>query len=227
MAACEYLRWTPEQFNHAVRAWPALSRTSFAQHAQSDDFYRHWTGETGRMNICANIVDQFRRHDVCRIAQRLGQTSLRSARILDLGAGTGSVTFAFFPDATVDYVDVPNEPANFLRWRLAQSGRTTHRHLPVEQLAQVPMVDGCLCVDVLEHLPNPSDIFREQIHTRLAPGGQLILRAPWGGHPEHLPDAQRHWEQQGGAQLLATHYRLVESIPSTRGVSGWYERGSS
>ena len=33
-----------------------------------------------------------------------------------------------------------------------------------------------------------------------------------GSHIEHLPEAEENWHQQGGAQRLAKHYKLIEPL---------------
>ena len=81
--------------------------------------------------------------------------------------------------------------------------------------------DLIICVDVLEHLKNPSEVFIKKIDPKLRKGGVLLLTAPWGGgHITHLEEAPADWHRSG-AKVLADRYRrkfIIEPID----VSGIY-----
>jgi 2-polyprenyl-3-methyl-5-hydroxy-6-metoxy-1,4-benzoquinol methylase len=68
--------------------------------------------------------------------------------------------------------------------------------------------DLIACLDVLEHLPRASQAF-EAIDSMLRPNGHLILSAPWGGYPEHIPAAAIDFYRGNGFHLLKTKYKLI------------------
>lgn len=224
-------RTLPSDLEALERAWDAHTRAAFDP-ASSDAFYRSWQGETGYLNIVANVRDQLRRIELFRAYDRL--LPAHALRAIDVGCGTAALTLQFaarFDELLL--VDVDNLSSAYVRFKLEREGLTTGvRQLEPEALAAVAdsSAEVVCCIDVLEHLTNPSQVFREQLDRVLRPGGLLFLQAPWGGGvPEHLAEAPVDWARKGGRALLERRYdrvaaisRLIELKPGC--VSGVYRK---
>lgn len=117
-------------------------------------------------------------------------------------------------------VDVPNVGQDFLRWRLERDGWRHVILLHHEATDTLPpeAFDLICCIDVLEHLPEPTRIF-ERFDSWLRPGGFYLHRAPWAQSVDeehevgHLLAAPADWNRPGGAgDQLASRYELLAPI---------------
>lgn len=123
--------------------------------------------------------------------------------VLDVGAGTGADLMALraaFPDIALAAV----EPNDALRYALAPT---------IAGLVDIADVgiqfDLVICIDVLEHVPDP-DALLAQIVTRVKPGGILIEATATHDQstPLHLP---QHAEWEPTDALLGAGFRPVET----------------
>ena len=185
-----------------------------------DTFYLAWNGKVAKANVCMNIIDQFSRVSLWHYLYGIVEQMKRNpVTLLDYGCGTAVLSFPFLKDcARGILMDVPNAVQDFVRWRLQEHGLGHAAALRPEMIQELPSgaFNLVLCIDVLEHLPNPTGIFRELMRLT-APGGIFLLRAPWAreGEPlcEHLPEAPRDWFRSGGgAQLLDSAFTLLASL---------------
>jgi hypothetical protein len=210
------------------KEWPELVRTSFNP-SDPDAFYSKWTGPAGASNIIANITDQFKRYYMFGAMSRsIGRNNGFDGTILDFGCGTGALSMAwqrrYCRKSKLLLADVDNLAAEFVRYQALK-----HRECRIEQrdisLSELPdlSVDVLICAHVLEHLKNPSEVFG-LIEGRIKNGGFLILDAPWGGHPEHLPEAPVNWEKNGGALLLREKYEKTGGLNPYPGLSGIFRK---
>jgi ubiquinone/menaquinone biosynthesis C-methylase UbiE len=142
------------------------------------------------------------------------------ASILDAGCGEGELVRRGVLPAAVPVVslDLNAESLSYFR---AHCGP---RALVRASLDALPFADGrfdaALCLEVLEHLPDPAAALRELSRvTRKA----VILSVPhepyfrmgnvlrgkhlerWGDHPEHI----QHWNFRSFGTLLQPHFRQV------------------
>lgn len=202
-------------------AWPELSRALWEKKTPGE-FYVSWDGETGAANLAANAVDQLCRPYIAAAFMRhmMGYRG----KILDFGCGTATLSLAwrkdFAPEAKLFLADVDNLARRFVKWRLDK-----HSSSNVEMVAldlkgiSDGGLDVLVCLDVLEHLPNPSAVFLA-MEPKLKAGGLLFIQAPWGGGFEHLDEAPIDWGNNGGARLLATGYRKLDRMKPWGDLSG-------
>jgi ubiquinone/menaquinone biosynthesis C-methylase UbiE len=108
-----------------------------------------------------------------------GRTNLRPIRVLDIGAGNGGVSVALANDPTYDVtaVDiVPNYDLLRLRRELGSPVRQVvgngHR-LPFPDSS----FDVVVCLDTIEHVPQPGIMGREIMRV-LVPGGECMITTP-------------------------------------------------
>lgn len=117
-------------------------------------------------------------------------------RILDLGAGTGTGTFALlarFPDATAIAVDASEQMLDHLAGRAAALGlgervRTVPADLDVAwpDLHNPDLVDLVWASASLHHLADPARVLTD-VHAALRPGGLLAV-AELEAFPRFLPE---------------------------------------
>lgn len=190
-------------------------------------FYASWQGTVGAANVFVNIADQFGRTYVVNALQPFFAAPYGfTGTILDFGCGTAAISlnwqWSFAPRATLLLADVENLPMEFVRHAIAQHPecRSLVHNVLLEGIPD-HSVDLALCIDVLEHLPHPSETFA-LLHRKLRNSAILLLQAPWGGHPEHLPEAPIDWRDNGGAQLLREQYNQLAPMTPGTDPSGIY-----
>jgi 2-polyprenyl-3-methyl-5-hydroxy-6-metoxy-1,4-benzoquinol methylase len=208
------------------KRWPQFVREDYNPE-RPDDFYSSWTGKRGASNIIANIVDQFgREYFVAAMAAFFAPPYSYSGTILDFGSGTAAVSlpwhWSFAPHARLLLADVENLPREFVRHEATQHPECKVEFIDIS-LKEAPdhSIDIAFCIDVLEHLPNPSEVFFN-LHRKLKSGGLLFIQAPWGGHPEHLDCAPIDWENNGGAQRIKSEYNHLLQMNDAVSLSGVY-----
>jgi SAM-dependent methyltransferase len=123
------------------------------------------------------LVDWLRTQDV------------RGRRVLDVGCGDRPYR-ELFPDAVG--FDVPGNPHADLHGSIDA--------IPVEDES----VDVALCLQVIEHVPDPAAAVRE-LHRVVRPGGRVLLTTH-GIYPFHPnPDDLWRWTHQGLERLFLTN----------------------
>ena len=101
----------------------------------------------------------------------------------------------------------------------------------LDEISSDQMFDLILCVDVLEHLADSGQVFFS-LDKRLHEGGYLVLQAPWGGIPEHIPEALENWIHSGAQRRLEEGYEKIGNLnpfilACRHGVSAIYRKTSS
>ncbi len=188
-----------------------------------DRFYASWTGEIGALNLAVNVQDQLRRSGLVAALQGI---DWRGLRVLDVGAGSAAIHAFTRAAREVVLLDVENLATRYNRFKFA--GDPRYRVTGPGTLAGGESFDVVICIDVLEHLREPSRFFAESIEPFVARRGRLLLQSPWGaGVKEHLPEAPRDWKSEGGAAHLARAFRRVRvlnPIVAAYAPSGLYAR---
>ena len=113
-----------------------------------------------------------------RLAYVAGRTTLRDARVLDVGCGGGLLSEALAGEgAVVTAIDLSPELPKVARLHGLETGVSVdYRQQPVEALAtEAPgSFDAVTCMEMLEHVPDPAAIIRACAEL-LRPGGRLYL----------------------------------------------------
>ena len=210
-----------------AQMWPSYVANLFNP-SVSDEFYLAWTEDIGASNIAANIFDQFSRPYVASGLIRTFGKHYFTGTLLDYGCGTAAISLSWqrgiANHSRLLLSDVENLSREFLRYYINK-----HLNYKIKLVAldlekiQSHTIDAILCIHVLEHLPNPSDVFR-LIDRKLKNRGILILEAPWGGHPEHLREAPIEWKENGGQKLLKMNYKPIMKMNRIFSVSGVYAK---
>ena len=114
-------------------------------------------------------------HDVIYQAALKNFCNPSPRRILDFGAGVGHFTTALatvFPEADVAGADIMERP-DAISERIGWVTADLNGRVPVDDNAY----DAIFSLEVIEHLENPRQFFRELARI-LTPGGHLIVTTP-------------------------------------------------
>lgn len=129
-------------------------------------------------------------------------------RILIFGDGLGfESAYLALAGHRVDYFEVSEACRHFARMVFTANNVTVHQIGDANEIA-AGEYDTVICLDVLEHIPNPISV-SALLAKALKPGGHLIVHAPfWYVAPEvptHLRENQRYsgdWKNLYGAFSL-------------------------
>jgi SAM-dependent methyltransferase len=158
-----------------------------------------------------------------------------SARILDVGCGTGATTDSVRDFGSVVGMDIGEAALRHARARGLPVLRGSAAQLPVRPGG----VDVILALDVLEHLDDDARAARE-IHQALAPGGILLATVPayaflWSGHDEVLGHRRRYVRRRlldvlrgAGFEVELCSYVMSSILPAAialRLFDRWWGRG--
>jgi len=137
----------------------------------------------------------------------------RFKQILDLGCGYGEYTFMLaeaFPNSQVTALDIDQERIHTVNRTLNRVGLqniqlVNHR---LEQEPETEKYDFIFSVDVFEHIPEDQMPFAP-CHTRLNPGGYLLVKIPNITQRTIFPD---HWFEDHQEWLDEEHVGQVYDL---------------
>lgn len=117
------------------------------------------------------------------IRRAFGEKRAGARRVfLDYGGGTGAGTRAALAlGYDVYYFDLDSNAAAYVR----QNCGLADEHMLSDTADSWPAFDRILVDNVLEHVPDPSELVG-RLHRALAPGGMAAFRTPRGGSTEAL-----------------------------------------
>ena len=208
----DYGQNLPSDLNILHKNWDTFAENNFDP-KQPEKFYLSWKKETGLLNIGANIVDQFSRIELYANFEKYLDPK---KSFLDIGCGTAALYWHKSKDITsATLVDVPNLAKEYVKFKIDYISNAQIKLSSPEQLNEFEKHshDQIMCIDVIEHLKNASELFITEIDRILKPGGLLFFQAPFGGGvPEHIPEALQNWISNGGQEYFKKNYLKVASI---------------
>jgi len=170
------------------------------------------------------------------IVQRLlARHAPSTARILDVGCGTGATTLGLRQFGAVVGMDIGGRALEVARERGISVARASAAQLP----ARSDSFDLVVALDVLEHLEDDVAAARE-MRAALRPGGLLLATVPaypflWSGHDEALGHRRRYRRRQllgvlerAGFEVVLCSYAMSSILPAAivvRLAERWARRG--
>ena len=140
----------------------------------------------------------------------------QNLEILTIGDGLGfDSEYLSGLGHNVTYFEVPGYTQSFAKKVFAESG---NKVTVLTEPKEIPLnaYDAVVCLDVLEHVPDPDDMVR-RIVEYLRPGGSLVVHAPvymiHPSNPTHLKSNRRF---SGSLSLFRKH-----NLQITDGATGW------
>lgn len=162
--------WATGAFSRCVGC-DLFIRTAFPSRSELDDLYNTKWVSPQENDLETGNMDQFLARQYAReLARSLRRRDLRGLRILDFGTGKGALVDALVEIGAIAF---GVEPYGYAE--LTAAGKSAFR-----DLADIPAgwrFDGIVCMDVVEHLPEPWETFRLLLN-RLNPGGWLVVSTP-------------------------------------------------
>ncbi|WP_210324170.1 class I SAM-dependent methyltransferase [Azorhizobium oxalatiphilum] len=126
-----------------------------------------------------------------------GPLSAVRGQVLDVGAGQAPWTGMLGPDARYMGVDIEKADA-FGMMRVPGVVYYDGGRLPMDDGS----FDTLMCVEVLEHVPDPEALLAD-MHRVLKPGGRLLLTVPWSARVHHIPHDYSRFTRFGLASRMA------------------------
>jgi SAM-dependent methyltransferase len=149
------------------------------------------------------------------------------SRVLDVGAGVGTLTELVQPGRTVVAVEPDPEFVPLLRQRFA--GRSNVRVVEADAAAldTIPeSFDSVICFNVLEHISDDESALRH-FRERLVPGGHLLLLVPahqalFGAIDASVGHERRYSRDVARSRLIGAGLEPVEiRYVNPLGALGW------
>jgi 2-polyprenyl-6-hydroxyphenyl methylase/3-demethylubiquinone-9 3-methyltransferase len=161
-----------EKFNNLASEW--WSNTgAFATLHEINPLRLNWIEE----NIKRGYQNYTSNNDT---ANKTAEQGLAGKKVLDVGCGGGILAESMARrGAEVTGIDLGTENLKAATVHAEQSGLEStlrYQHIPVEELAktQAGQFDVVTCMEMLEHVPDPSSIV-QACYELLAPGGVCVL----------------------------------------------------
>jgi SAM-dependent methyltransferase len=207
--------------------WGGDSQKKLKEVGATYEFYKKWDGMLGAINIATNYSDQLRRpYVLSSMMKYIGKNF--DGCVLDYGCGTASLSLSyqrkFSPKMRLVLSDVKNLPQKFVKFYASKNKKYDIKVCGID-IKEIPdnSLDVIICIDVLEHLKNPSEVFF-LLNKKLKRNGILFLKAPWLGHPEHLEESPVDWNNNAGRKLLRDKYKILYRFNPFRSPSGVFRK---
>jgi 2-polyprenyl-3-methyl-5-hydroxy-6-metoxy-1,4-benzoquinol methylase len=186
----------------------------------------------GDKNLIANCIFSFSlKYSYDALYYYLKQLAdiRKTLTVCDFGCANAHLSFAMMQRGLISQLymyDLPNKSADFVNHRNRKYGITTaewHDARNIEIKAN--QFDAIICFDVLEHLPNPTEMLSKILYPILKKGGYLFLQAPWNrGVPSHLDEAIFDFYLKGGKKFLSNKFRKIYTM-TAMDISGvWMKK---
>lgn len=149
----------------------------------------------------------------------------------DYGCGCAVQSFALFDDSnidikSIDLYEIQNDVADFVKNTI--QNHYADKNIVWNDVLTTPLpkdkYDLITCLDVLEHLVNPTEIIKK-LTDSLKTGGLLVLAAPWEvDDPAHIPEAADDFYNNGGYKYFKKHYKKLLHFSEACHISGAYKK---
>ena len=204
--------------NEVFKKWESYIKQNFSAD-KPEEFYLNWKGEIGYLAIATNIHDQFRRFE---LYLKLKKYTQNMESLIDIGCGSAAIYWSMLASKESYLIDVENENQKYISHKVKP--RLNIINGDISKIPSGYQADIVCIIDVLEHLEHPSKFFIENVHPYLKLGGLLFVQAPWGGIPEHLPEAPLDWGKSGRS-FLTEKYEFVSPINHIFHLTNYYLSG--
>lgn len=138
-------------------------------------------------------------------------------RFCEYGSGIGPVTawlIKYFPSWQYTLTDLDCPALQFARWRFRSNPNVNFKIVKTKSLPLTQNYDVITCKQVLEHVPNASELIKHLVN-HLHPGGWLYLDYVCDPGQENLTQSARQRKQV--LTYLSTYLRPVLTInPASR-----------
>lgn len=166
-----------EKFNKLASEW--WSNTgAFATLHEINPLRLNWIEENVKRGYQSK--DHAKSNEAPHALNKTAETGLSGKKVLDVGCGGGILSESMARrGADVTGIDLGTENLKAAALHAEQSGLENtlrYQHIPVEDLAKTHagQFDVVTCMEMLEHVPNPSSIVQACFEL-LAPGGVCVL----------------------------------------------------
>lgn len=169
---------TPSE-SERVLPWRRMQLPQFTAHAETER--THWWFR-GRLAILRALLAEI-------------LPAQKQARILDVGCGTGGVTFALSADYACTGIEPIPEAVALAKERFPGC-RFLCGRAPEDVRDEMRQADAVLLMDVLEHIEDDF-LFTSSLLAAMKPGAHLVLMAPadpslWGPHDRGFEHYRRY-----------------------------------
>lgn len=151
---------------------------------------------------------RIRRREFWDVLQKRIDRCGSGLRILLYGDGIGTDSLALARQGhRVTYFDLPGVTSDFARFRFRKAG-LGDRITALSSTDQIPedTFNAAICIEVLEHLPDPVEAMR-LLHRALVPGGIAIITESF-----HVVDEQFPSHLESNLRFAGRTHQLMEGI---------------
>ena len=208
--AMKFYGLTKKEYFQKAKNWKLTEKKLFDNASSLKEFYASWNDEASIENTCANIMNQmilFENYSVC------AEYALKSDVVIDYGCGTGSLSLGLALDGKIKgklvLLDVQNDIDDFRKFRVDENNLSNVSTADIFNFNKRNIADLVICLDVLEHIEESSDVFINSLSPLLKAGGYLILKAPWRGQMTHIDKAADDFYLNGARRFLLENYKLI------------------
>jgi SAM-dependent methyltransferase len=162
--------WREPRFVHC-RECDLIFRHPFPQDSDLSSYYKAgWDSPAKDADVTGATDSAIARSTAQSLARSLGVQSFSGMRILDFGAGRGSMSLEFMRRGA-EVVAIEPFGHEFLN----ELGVRVYKD--IDGLPEDLAFDGIVSLEVIEHLRDPNDVL-SRLHERLVPGGWLFITTP-------------------------------------------------
>jgi len=191
----QFLNFTEMEFQSAVRTWNVIDQHRAFD--DSDDLDYIYSDLHSDLSLCANV--KYQEEAIYQWMPNIHQFLLGNEKedvplsVLDYGCGCAATTLKTVIESevncilsTVDYSKANND---FIIHMFDKYNLSGVIHTPESfWYKDFEYYDLVMCTNVLEHVPNPYEIY-ENLKNSMKKDGVLILFVPYGPGPGHLLDS--------------------------------------